>query len=95
MEKLRRRILAWLGYASPSRYVQLRHKSPAPLSVGYILIEYIERSQGKMLSESWEEGRYNAQLRMNLFRGLSRTLLALARTPLPKIGSFVLDKGGV
>lgn len=67
---------------------------PNPLNAGYILIEYIERTQGRMLSETWENGRHNAELRTNLFHGLSRTLLALARTPLPKIGSFVLDEKG-
>jgi len=58
------------------------------------LIEYIDRSRGKMLSETWEEGRHNIELRRNLFHGLSRTLLALTRIPLPKIGSFVLDDDG-
>ncbi|KAJ5544125.1 hypothetical protein N7494_005404 [Penicillium frequentans] len=94
IERVRRRVLAWLGYAVPSRFVQIFNKVPAPLSTGYILIEYIGRSRGKMLSESWEEGRHNAQLRMNLFRGLSRTLLSLTRIPLPRIGSFVLDDKG-
>lgn len=47
-----------------------------------------------MLSKSWEEGRHDPKLWTNLFHGLSRTLLALARTPLPKIGSFILDEGG-
>ncbi|KAJ5239573.1 hypothetical protein N7468_004192 [Penicillium chermesinum] len=94
IEKVRRRILAWLGYAVPSRFVQISNKAPASLSAGYILIEYIERSRGKMLSESWEKGRHNAQLRMNLFRGLSRTLLSLTRVPLPRIGSFILDNKG-
>lgn len=94
MEKARRRILAWLGYAVPSRFVPVCHKVPVPLNSGYILIEYITRSRGKMLSETWEEGRHNTQLRMNPFRGLSRTLLSLTRTPLPKIGSFVLDNNG-
>ncbi|PLB50327.1 hypothetical protein P170DRAFT_454881 [Aspergillus steynii IBT 23096] len=91
---LRRGVLAWLGYEVPSRFVQICNKAPAPLNTGYILIEYIGRSRGKMLSESWEEGRHSPQLRMNLFRGLSRTLLSLTRTPLPRIGSFVLDDKG-
>ncbi|KMU83985.1 hypothetical protein CIHG_01769 [Coccidioides immitis H538.4] len=47
-----------------------------------------------MLSETWEEGRHDVNLRTNLFHGISRILLALARTPLPKIGSFVLDNRG-
>lgn len=47
-----------------------------------------------MLSETWAEGRHNAELRTNLFHSLSRTLLSLMRTPLPRIGSFVLDENG-
>lgn len=94
VENFRRRILVWLGYTVPSRYIQLHNKVPALLGTGYILIEYIDRSRGQMLSETWEEGRHNVQLRTNLFHGLSRTLLALTRSPLPRIGSFVLDKNG-
>lgn len=47
-----------------------------------------------MLSETWEQGRSDLNLRKTLFRGLSRIMLALARVPLPKIGSFVLDEKG-
>lgn len=47
-----------------------------------------------MLSESWDQGRHNAQLRTNLFRSLSDLMLALARTPLSKIGSFIVDEKG-
>jgi hypothetical protein len=60
----------------------------------YLLIEYINPSRGKVLSETWEEGRHDPELRSNLFRGLSRIILTLAHTPLPKIGSFVLDEKG-
>lgn len=94
MESFRQRLLTWLGYATPSRYVQRRNQAPVPLEAGFILIEYIDPSRGKMLSESWDEGRHNIQLRKNLFHGLSRTLLALTRTPLPQIGSFTLDSNG-
>ncbi|KOS39868.1 hypothetical protein ACN38_g9284 [Penicillium nordicum] len=92
LEKFRRRILEWFGYTSPSRYIPLPNVSS--LNTGYLLIEYIKPCQGKMLSKSWEEGRHDPKLWTNLFHGLSRTLLALARTPLPKIGSFILDEGG-
>jgi hypothetical protein len=47
-----------------------------------------------MLSETWEEGRFNPTLRANLFRGISRIMLNLARIPLPKIGSFAMDENG-
>ncbi|KAE8351702.1 hypothetical protein BDV28DRAFT_162229 [Aspergillus coremiiformis] len=94
IQRLRRRLLHWLCYPTPSLYVQHRIKGQPVLDTPYILIEFIEQSQGKMLSESWEEGRHNLKLRTNLFHGLSRIILTLARTPLPKIGSFILDENG-
>ncbi|KAJ5734730.1 hypothetical protein N7533_013133, partial [Penicillium manginii] len=92
VEKLRRLVLGWFGCAIPSQYVQIKYKGPISLRTGYIPIEYIEPSRGKKLSESWGEGRHGPRLRKTLFRGLSRTLLALARTLLPKTGSFILDE---
>lgn len=47
-----------------------------------------------MLSETWEEGRHNLKLCKYLFHSISYIVLALARTPLLKIGSFVLDENG-
>ncbi|KAJ5731709.1 uncharacterized protein N7483_006217 [Penicillium malachiteum] len=47
-----------------------------------------------MLSETWEQGRQNPELRSTLFHGLSRIILDLARVPLPRIGSFTLDENG-
>lgn len=65
-----------------------------PLDTPYLVIEYITPSRGTMLSETWEEGRSNPTLRANLFHGLSRIMLNLARIPLPRIESFSLDKNG-
>jgi hypothetical protein len=75
-------------------YVQHRIKDQFALGTAYLLIEYVDPSRGKMLSETWEEGRHNIKLRTNLFHGLSRIMLALARIPLPKIGTFTLDEKG-
>ncbi|KAJ5104890.1 hypothetical protein NUU61_002237 [Penicillium alfredii] len=94
IQRLRRRLLNWLNYPTPSPYVQHRTKDQVVLGTPYLLIEYIDQSRGKMLSETWEEGRHNFKLRKNLFHGLSRIMLTLARTPLPKIGSFILDENG-
>lgn len=58
-------------------------------------MEYIEESQGMMLSKSWEERRHDKNLRLNLFSDLSRIMLSLARLPLPRIGSLTIDKHGV
>ncbi|KAJ5579933.1 uncharacterized protein N7459_005918 [Penicillium hispanicum] len=95
--RLRRLLSYWLGYSTPSLYVpheQQRNKEQAVLNTPYLLIEYIKPSQGKMLSETWEQGRHNPELRSVFFHGLSRIMLALARVPLPKIGSFTLDDQG-
>ncbi|KAH1383121.1 hypothetical protein KXX10_005838 [Aspergillus fumigatus] len=94
IQRLRRRLLKWLNYHSPSPYVQHQTNDKIVLGTPYLLIEYIDPSRGKMLSETWEEGRHDIRLRTNLFHGLSHIMLALARIPLPKIGSFTLDEKG-
>ncbi|KAL5365884.1 hypothetical protein BJX96DRAFT_159938 [Aspergillus floccosus] len=94
VESLRRCVLRFLGHPVPSKYVVHRSHLRETLGIGYLLIEYIDQSRGKMLSASWDQGRHNAQLRTNLFRSLSDIMLAVARTPLPRIGSFVVDEKG-
>ncbi|KAJ5562194.1 hypothetical protein N7461_000955 [Penicillium sp. DV-2018c] len=47
-----------------------------------------------MLSNTWSEKPHDVELRANFFRGLSQILLSISRTPLPRIGSFVIDKDG-
>lgn len=47
-----------------------------------------------MLSETWEEGRQDQYKRGNLFRGLSKIMLSLAKVPLPRIGSFMINDDG-
>lgn len=97
-QRLRRLFLTWLRYPIPSRYIPHQtpnqHQEQSMLDTPYLLIEYIKPSQGKMLTETWEQGRHDPALRSTLFHGLSRIMLALARTPLPKIGSFTLDENG-
>ncbi|KAE8402894.1 hypothetical protein BDV37DRAFT_272458 [Aspergillus pseudonomiae] len=94
IEFFRCHFLRLLGYPVPSKYVVHNSKLSEPLGVGYLLIEYIDASRGKMLSESWDQGRHNARLRRNFFRNLSNITLAVTRTPLPKIGSFIVDEKG-
>ena len=90
----RRLILALLGYPVPFRYIPHQHEGINGLCAGYLLIEYIEDAQGTMLSNSWNDRRHEARLRMNLFRGLSRILLTIARIPVPRVGSFIIDDNG-
>jgi hypothetical protein len=47
-----------------------------------------------MLSNTWIQQQHEVELRSNLFRDLSRIFLSIARIPLPKIGSFVIDNNG-
>ena len=58
------------------------------------MIDYVDESEGQMLSETWEEHRGDKKRRVNLFRGLARLMLSLSRIPLPKIGSFTIDNDG-
>ena len=96
LQYVRRRMLTWLGYPVPSRYIrhQSRGQIPDNLGTGYLLIEYIEEAQGRMLSRTWNEKRHEPKLRTNLFRDLSRIFLTLFRVPLPLIGSFIIDDKG-
>lgn len=64
------------------------------VGAGYILVEFIESTQGAMLSNMWKEGRHDLTLRTNLLRDLSRIFLSLSRAPLPRIGSFIIDHDG-
>ena len=89
---LRRSILSILGYLVPCRY--LRRQCQRTLKTGYLVIDYIEEAQGKMLSESWDELRQDKNRRLNLFSDLSRIMLLLAQSPLPRIGSLTIDKHG-
>lgn len=62
---------------------------------GYILIQYIDDSVGTMLSHSWEDKHHDKFLRANLFKDLSQIILKMARVPIPRIGSFIIDDNGL
>ncbi|PWY96296.1 hypothetical protein BO94DRAFT_591969 [Aspergillus sclerotioniger CBS 115572] len=95
MYKLRHQILKWLGQSTPTNYI--RHQNATlgnPIGTGYLLIEYIEKTQGAMLSNTWTIVQHDSRLRTNLFQDLSRILLKIGRIPIPKIGSFLIDNDG-
>lgn len=48
-----------------------------------------------MLSESWDKFRHDQTRKRNLFRGLSRIMLCLAKVAMPRIGSWTLDNRGL
>jgi hypothetical protein len=61
---------------------------------GYMVIECIEETQGTTLSNTWSEKQHDVELRTNLFRRLSRILLSICKTPLPRIRSFIINREG-
>ncbi|KAH6612919.1 hypothetical protein B0J18DRAFT_460788 [Chaetomium sp. MPI-SDFR-AT-0129] len=69
-----------------SRYAA--HPSGLQLPAAYMLLEYIGPDTGRMLSDTWREGRTDKTKQQTLFRGLARLILSLARVPQPRIGSF-------
>ena len=71
------------------------YKSPHILTTGYLLMDYIDKQDSKMLSTSWDALRHDKHRKKNLFRDMSRIILSLGRIPLPRIGSFTLDHDGV
>ncbi|KAI9747918.1 MAG: hypothetical protein M4579_007357 [Chaenotheca gracillima] len=89
----RRCLLKMFGRHVPSQYFPLDNSHK--LGVGYLLTDFIEARDGVMLSETWEEQRHNKSRRANLFKDLSRIILSLGRTPLPRLGSFTVNDRGI
>lgn len=58
-------------------------------------MDYIEDSEGKPLSKSWTDLPRDSKRRANFFADLSRIMLSLSRTPLPRIGSITINDDGV
>ncbi|KAL3462523.1 hypothetical protein BJX64DRAFT_299469 [Aspergillus heterothallicus] len=73
-------LLIFLGHPIRSRYVrrQSRPRRGDP-KIPYLLIEYIEESQGRLLSSTWNSHFYNTEPRANVFRDLSRIYLSLSK----------------
>ncbi|WEW59180.1 hypothetical protein PRK78_004649 [Emydomyces testavorans] len=93
LEYLRRACLWLLRRPLPCAFT--RHPCPYTLKSGYLLMEYIEESKGKMLAFTWSEAQKDEELRRNFFKSLSRVLLSLGRAPLPRIASFTMANDGV
>lgn len=94
IQSLYRNVLAWLGCSVPSLYLRHDRQLCTDLGIGYLIIEYISEREGKMLSCTWSEKRTEEKLRSNLFRDLCRILVDIARVPLPRIGSFIVNDDG-
>ncbi|KAF0641002.1 hypothetical protein FPSE5266_03312 [Fusarium pseudograminearum] len=79
-------IYRCLGYPILSDYI---HEKSAPaVGTAYMLMEHIGPETGKMLSTTLFNESTDATRRKNLFTGLARTMLSLARIPQQHIGSF-------
>ena len=59
-----------------------------------MLLDFIGRETGTVLSETWKACPDDLRKRQNLMRGLSRIVLSLARTSLPRIGSLRFNDDG-
>lgn len=58
------------------------------------LLEFIEPTRGRMLSETWDAKRHDPVRRRNLFQGLARIILSVARFPQVRIGSLTFRDDG-
>ncbi|EDN94991.1 predicted protein [Sclerotinia sclerotiorum 1980 UF-70] len=74
---LRRHISSLFGFTLPCRYIS--HRRQSVLERGYLVIDYIEDSGVKMLSETWDEFQHCEVRKRNLFRDLSRIMLSLGQ----------------
>ncbi|KAK5191384.1 hypothetical protein LTR96_009889 [Exophiala xenobiotica] len=74
---------------------KVRSEAATQLDVGYLLLDFIEEEEGRMLSTTWDTLSDDPKRRTNFFRDLSQILLSLARKPMPHIGSLTVDDKGV
>ncbi|KAJ5701131.1 hypothetical protein N7488_008679 [Penicillium malachiteum] len=94
-----RNISVFTNLATPSNYVSNQLQPDEDIQCvdkpGYLVIEYIEESQGSMLSKTWfDKEHHTSERRGNFFHSLSRILLSISKVPLQSIGSFVIDRNG-
>ncbi|KKZ59043.1 hypothetical protein EMCG_00911 [[Emmonsia] crescens] len=60
---------------------------------GYILIDWIESDDSQMLSHTFNKPHTEAQTQ-NLYQGMSRIMISLAKIPQSRIGSWTIDNVG-
>ncbi|KAL2068508.1 hypothetical protein VTL71DRAFT_14845 [Oculimacula yallundae] len=90
MWSIKRTLLWWLGFPVPCRYINRRRKDV--LGTGYIIISRV--TQGRMLSDTFEEFRHDKRRRTNLFHSLAQINLSLNKYPLASIGCFSFSDRG-
>ncbi|OAA67970.1 hypothetical protein SPI_00165 [Niveomyces insectorum RCEF 264] len=93
---VRQLVASWLYRPVPSSYLSVTAPD-MPLETGYMVIEHFgEATFGKQLPLVAHGQRLldqPAKMR-NLFRGVSRIILDLARVPQPRIGAFCFNDDG-
>lgn len=62
---------------------------------GYLIMDYIEKTEAEMLSEFKDELHHDRKPRINFIKDLSHIILALNQSPLHRIGSRTIDERGV
>jgi hypothetical protein len=87
-----RSLRKYLRYPTLSRYAF--NPIGEGLPTAYMLFEYIGPETGEILSDTWNQQREDPVRRQNLFRGMARLILSLARVPQPRIGSFEFHNNG-
>jgi hypothetical protein len=90
--RLQRSLRKYLRYPTLSQYAS--NPTGERLTTAYMLFEYIGPETGEVLSDTWNQLREDPVRRQNLFRGMARLILSLARVPQPRIGSFEFHNNG-
>lgn len=95
LRRLVRRALLWLRTPSTTTCsLYAPHPSGSRLSTAYMVLEDVASKDSQMLSNSWQTHRDDPTRRRNLYAGISRIMLSLARVPQPRIGSFRFHDDG-
>lgn len=86
--------MTWiLGLPLPCRYIGYRRQHMS--EYGYLIMDYIDEPEVKLLSETWDVLPHHPDRTANLYRDLSRIMLSLSQHPMPQIGSWTIDHSGV
>lgn len=89
---LKRSISRLLGSTLPCPYII--HNRRNLLDHGYLLMDFVDDPGVEILSKTWGQYRHHEDKRDNLIKGLSRIILSLSKTPLPRIGSWTIVSKG-
>ncbi|KAI9163527.1 hypothetical protein HJFPF1_05144 [Paramyrothecium foliicola] len=89
---LRRSIHSLFRLPMLSQYTYIPDTPYSPTA--YLLMEHVGSDGAQMLCNTMAEHKEDPERRQNLFRGLTRIMLSLARIPQPRIGSFRFHHDG-